>query len=390
MSQEPENPARVDSLVRQVARDCTGCGKCARSCGYLQRFGLPGDQAREVLAETFDPDQPFLCSLCGLCSEVCPVAIDPAAMFLGLRCARVDEGGGDFRQHRVLTGYERRGGSPLFSWFGLPRGCTTVFFPGCALPGTRARRVIDVYKYLSCRIPGLGLVLDCCTKPSHDLGRIRHFERMFGLLRQGLVEQGVEEVLVACPNCFRIFATHGRGLRVRTIYELLAGDAPPGSGLQGRVTVHDPCGVRQEKAVHSAVRSLVSGTGLAVEEMKHHGTATLCCGEGGAVGFLDRQLAERWGAVRAREAGGRRIITYCAGCTGYLGRLTPASHVLDLLFEPEATIQGREKVIRSPWTYLQRLLLKKRLRSIVRARVEGRRRSDGRISWIGRSQRSDI
>ncbi|NOQ46700.1 MAG: hypothetical protein GQ559_08535 [Desulfobulbaceae bacterium] len=46
-------------------------------------------------------------------------------------------------------------------------------------------------------------------------------------------------------------------------------------------------------------------------------------GQGGSAGYLNREFADNWGKVRQREADGLRIITYSAGCTYFLGRLTP-------------------------------------------------------------------
>jgi Fe-S oxidoreductase len=363
----------------RVAAGCTECGRCSRDCLYLQQFGLPAEQARAVLENRLDLRQVFQCSLCGLCTEVCPQKIDPAAMFMALRTEAVGRGQGEFRQHRVIKGYERRGNSPLFSWYGLPAGCATVFFPGCALPGTRPGRIVDLYIELRKSRAQLGLVLDCCTKPSHDLGQRDYFKEQFGILCETLVEQGVREVLVACPNCFCMFDQYGAGLRVRTIYEQLADSLGCQQQLTGTVTVHDPCSVRNQEHIHAAVRRLITGTGLTISEMKHHGSKTLCCGEGGAVGYVNPELSANWGKIRQNEVEGRRVITYCAGCTAYLGRLTATSHLVDLLFEPEQTLQGREKVSSSPFTYLNRLLLKRRLPGLVQPATVGRRNRAGKI-----------
>jgi len=379
MSEQKREGRAARSSSRQVAEGCTECGKCSRNCRYLQEFGLPGEQARAVLENRFDLRQAFQCSLCGLCTEVCPQEIEPAAMFLALRNEAVVLGQGEFRQHRILRNYEQRGNSPLFSWYGLPEGCSTIFFPGCALPGTRPARVVDLYVELQKNIPQLGLVLDCCTKPSHDLGQRDYFKQQFMILCRTLLEHGVREVLVACPSCFSMFNEYGDGLRVRTIYEQLADTFTYKQQLAGTVTVQDPCSVRTMEHIHAAVRRLITGSGLAISEMKHHGTRTLCCGEGGAVGYVNQEFSANWGKVRQKEVEGRRIITYCAGCTAFLGRLMPTSHVVDLMFEPEQTLQGREKTSTSPLTYLNRLLLKRRLHDLVQPAAEGRRKRDGKI-----------
>jgi hypothetical protein len=62
--------------------------------------------------------------------------------------------------------------------------------------------------------------------------------------------------------------------------------------------------------------------------------------------------------MRKSEVGRKRIITYCAGCAHFLRKVGPTSHLLDLIFDPVATFAGRAKVAKSPFTYLNRLLLK--------------------------------
>jgi hypothetical protein len=207
-------------------------------------------------------------------------------------------------------------------------------------------------------------------KISHDLGRDEWFKSMFEEMTNFLIQSGVRNVIVACPNCHRIFKEYGRELSVKTAYEIVAETGlPQAEPVKGVITVHDPCAVRFEEAAHSAVRHLVTKQGLTIEEMAHHREKTRCCGEGGFVGCLSPDVARAWGATRKGEANGRRMITYCAGCTNLLNRLTPTSHVLDLLFEPEATLAGKGTVSRAPVTYLNRWMLKRRFRRSIDAKI---------------------
>jgi uncharacterized membrane protein YdjX (TVP38/TMEM64 family)/Fe-S oxidoreductase len=353
-----------------VLEDCQECGLCQKDCKFLQQSGTPKSLAAVDPSLNDHQATAFECSLCGLCAEVCPEDIDPAGMFLAMRREAVRKGDGDYPEHSAIIGYERRGTSRRYTWYGLPEGCDTVFFPGCTLPGTRPERVRTLYNDLKKSQPTLGMVLDCCTKPSHDLGREQTFEAMFGEMKTYLIEHGVRNVLVACPNCFKIFNQYGEGLSVRTVYELLAEKGSSEAGkVSGTVTVHDPCAVRLEDSIHGSVRKLIVDQGLTVEEMPHHGRKTLCCGEGGSVGFLSPDLAKNWGALRKVEANGRRIVTYCAGCTSALNATTPASHILDLFYEPEATLGGSVKVARAPFTYWNRIRLKKQLKKEIDAAV---------------------
>ena len=355
--------ASLQEELNSISEKCINCKLCQKECEFLRKYGKPKE-----IADSYDPSDkahqgmPFECSLCQLCAAVCPVKVNPAQMFLEMRRESVKSGSGDYPEHGVILGYEKRGTSKRYSIYTLPKGCDTVFFPGCALPGTRPDKVIKLYEHLRTKQPSLGIVLDCCTKPSHDLGRDEHFYGMFQEMKQYLLDNGIRNVLVACPSCYQVFKKYGEELSVKTVYEVMVHNGLPDTGkTSGIVTIQDPCASRFEEPVHTAIRDLVSVKGLTIEEMTHSGVKTLCCGEGGSVGFLAPELSKNWGNLRKKEADGRRIITYCAGCANLLGSLTPTSHVLDLLFEPEPTMAGTVKVSKAPLTFWNRLKLKKQL-----------------------------
>lgn len=351
------------SLLSDSKDRCTGCGVCVSECGFLKFYGTP-----LKIAQIFDPEDPkqeaigFECSLCSLCTAVCPEGLDPKALFLEIRREAVARGRGDFSEHKGLLGYERTGVSKRFTWYGLPDGCDTVFFPGCALPGTRPEATFTVYERLKESIPALGLVLDCCTKPSHDLGRQEHFSRMFGEMASWLETRGVRRILVACPNCYSVFSEYSLQFEIKTIYEAFAESLPTQIDLGSLppVTVHDPCVMRFSSAPQEAVRALASGAGRAVEEMPHARSTTLCCGEGGAVRPLATELADGWGERRAVEASDRPVITYCAGCANQLGSRVEVAHILDIFC-------GTPKPSKGPITYWNRLRLKARFKKTLPA-----------------------
>jgi uncharacterized membrane protein YdjX (TVP38/TMEM64 family)/Fe-S oxidoreductase len=368
---------KLTSLSEEVVEKCIACPLCRRECAFLEQYGNPKEIADRI---DFKDDATltlaYECSLCGLCGAVCPVRLEPRDLFLEMRRTAVARGIASFPEHKLLLAYENRGISKRYSYYALPEGCHTVFFPGCALPGTRPKRTFEVYNHLRPLIPGLGIVLDCCTKPSHDLGRQEFFQTAFGEMKDYLFRNGVRTVLTACPNCYRVFKEYGDGLGVKTVYEALAEQGPNKTAvpLGGKpVVLHDPCAIRGEIPVHDTVRDLLQQQGLPVEEMPHHGLKTLCCGEGGAVGLLAPELAGRWGQKRKTEADNRAMITYCVGCSSLLGKLTPTHHLLDLVFDPEATLRGRVKPAGPPWSYWNRLKLKRQITKSVTAPVRRER-----------------
>ncbi len=381
-SSHADREASLLRLYNSVGEGCVECWLCMKDCRFLQKYGTPKVIARH---RSLAPDalrSSFECSMCGLCTAVCPKDIDPAAMFAAMRRQAQNTGHGTFSGHAIILRYERWGMSPAISWYGLPEGCDTVLFPGCAMAGSRSERVLDLYNHISKDIPSLGIVLDCCTKPSHDLGRMEFFLTMFCSLRDKLAARGVKRVLVACPSCYRVWSDYGGTISVESIYEQLA-VAEPLHRISSPVgvTVHDPCPTRYDQPVQQAVRKLLEKMGFTGREMRHHGRKTLCCGEGGAACYLAPDFAGNWTATRAKEAEGDYMVTYCAGCTHFLGRLAAVGHVVDLYFEPEKTLEGKTRIARSPFTWLKRLLLKRKLRKLVKAKVYGTRNSRGEVMF---------
>ena len=358
-------------IVAEIAEKCSLCSACKQDCAFLRKYGLPGE-----LAISYDPADkafqsiPFECSLCRLCSVVCPVKLNPAEVFLQMRREKTRRNPSDYSEHAGFLAYEKRGVSRRFTYYAIPEHCDRVFFPGCALAGTRSNRTLAAYYHLKKFIPSLGIVLDCCMKISHDLGREEYFRAMFQEMHDFLVQSGVKKVIVACPNCHRIFSVYGKELEVVTVYEVMdEHPLPLNEKVQATVTIHDPCPLRFSFAVQAAVRRLVEKQGLTIEELPHHGENTLCCGEGGFAGGLSPELASKWGNMLKDEAAGRRMITYCAGCTNQLDGIIPTSHIFDLLWEPRATLTGKVRVAKSPMTYLNRLKLKRQLQRKIAAPV---------------------
>jgi uncharacterized membrane protein YdjX (TVP38/TMEM64 family)/Fe-S oxidoreductase len=355
------NRSSLEARTSRTMTGCLECRICVNECAFLKKYGTPKEIVEELTASGDKVlVRAFECNLCGLCSELCSAGLDLDGLFLGMRQEAVDRGLGDFDEHKPLLAYERLGTSRRFTFYGIPGGCTTVFFPGCALAGTRPAAVKGMFAALKKEDPKIGVVLDCCMEPSRSLGRERHARSMLEEMGGYLVDRGVREVLVGCPSCHSMFTAFSQGLTVKTIYEALADAGSLIAGqVQGTVVVHDSCVGRNLEHVHEAVRRLLKRQGLTVEEMEHTGKKTLCCGQGGAVNLLAPDLAAVWGLLRKKEARGRRIVTYCAGCAHALGSHSATSHIADLIFEPEKALAGKLKATQGPFTYLNRLFLKR-------------------------------
>ena len=317
--------------MRRMAERCTSCGDCVRPCRFLQQRGTPAviagaGAASPNLLKAYD------CSLCGLCDALCPEGLSPSAMFLAMRQQAAAAGAVDLRPYKPWLTYERLGGSFLFRRDYMPADCRTVFFPGCALPGTRPEIVKELFRRLRQQEPSMGLVLDCCGKISHDLGLQERFGAISRSLQRRLRKQGVTRVLTACPGCSKIFRSYGQDFEVRSVYERLVTEpmvqpvAP-----RGVVSIHDPCPSRFDPAQHLAVRRLAEQCGYQVEELAAHGRITRCCGQGGMVEACVPGAIRQEATVIGADASGRPLISSCAACCDTLSSVTPAAHVADLL-----------------------------------------------------------
>ena len=348
---------------RSFVKECRGCVICREKCRFLQGYGNPESIRKKVES---DPGRweriGFQCSLCGLCTSVCPRRYDPAKMFLDFRRHAVDSGLIDFQAFRRIINYEKTGRSKAFTFYHFPKGCRSVFFPGCALAGTGPDLVVKTFSHLKKQIPDLGIVLDCCVKPSHDLGRRAFFKQAFQTLLDRLNTHKISKIIVACPSCYATFKSYAGRISVQTAYEIIiAGmDDVPGPAM-GTVCIHDACQTRFEPRVHAAVRALLNTRGIKTVELPDHEANTLCCGEGGSVGFVSPSLADSWTNQRLKAFKDQKAACYCAGCTALFSRKADTVHVLDLYFHPEKIRKNGSPTARPPLTYINRLMLKCRL-----------------------------
>ena len=355
------------TLAEQIhmhASLCKDCKLCLRECLFLQGHGSP-----KTIAEQVDPGDSQ--SLTMALAAVSAGFAQPSARRGSIRpdcflpCG-VRPSGRDMSILRDTRGFSvtRNSGHRPFSACTVCLKTVRRCFSRLYFRRDKSRNPEKLFRLLQERIPRLGIVLDCCAKPSHDLGCQERFQEIFGEMKRYLVARGVKTVLVACPSCHRVFSRYGDPLKVQTVYEEMAVDGSYSGRFRATVTVHDPCIMREARTVQEAVRSLLAQRGVDIVEMDHRGAKTTCCGEGGAVGFFRPELANAWRGRRREEAAGNRIITYCAGCVNYLGR-DAAAHVLDLWFESEDKVSGGAKAAAAPWSYLYRLWLKFAFRKML-------------------------
>ena len=189
----------------------------------------------------------------------------------------------------------------------------TYFNPGCALSIYKPEIEGKILGFLNENYGQVALHKVCCH---HD-----------PKLEAGSV------IINACAGCDRRFRSLYEGISTISIWEVLDGlDAFPFPRYEGlRLSVHDPCPVRQRPPVHGAVRSLLTKMGIEVVETEHRGTHSICCGDDFyptlPVDEVHRRMKERAASMPCQE-----VCVYCVSCikSMYVGGRTPR-HLMDLL-----------------------------------------------------------
>lgn len=364
------------SETEKVIESCNDCGACVRTCTFLRHYcDSPKDLAKRFKRNPLENVEiPYSCSLCGLCQRICPLDLHPGDMCLETREKIFQTQQRDslpedfvydymiprlkgFRNHQIIST------SSFFTMSkiaknnkGAPK---SVFFPGCSLPAYSPRLVLKAYEYLRQKIPGMGIVLNCCGKPSRDLGDRERFGKIFERTLEEFSRLGVQEVVVACINCHKIY-TEFSDIKIQTIYEIMSEKGLPESrSYDGQqLTIHDSCPARYMPELRNAVRQIASRMNVKITEMKFKDETTQCCGAGGCSPMGNTALTDRHTIARASQATGQ-IVSYCAHCRERFSTYGPSLHILDLIFG--SSDKKRTEEYHDSWrNWLNRWYLKKK------------------------------
>jgi len=333
----------------QEARRCLDCQclECVKVCEYLEHYkGYPKKYVREIYNNAaivkgthFANKMINSCSLCGLCAEVCPNALDMGQVCLASRQEMVRKDKMPPSAHDFALRDMEFSNSAYFAMTRHQPGFSSsrfAFFPGCQLSGSSPGHVKQTYDFLASRLEGgVGLMLRCCGAPAQWAGEEALFRDAFNQLTAQWERLGKPELIVACSSCYAMFK--GK-LPVRSLWEILDEVGFPRSSAPIRplhLAVQDPCTTRHESGIQEAVRHILESLGHHLEELPLHKELTECCGFGGLMGYANPGLAKRVTEKRTQESP-LDYVTYCAMCRDrFAAAGKRAVHILDLMYPGE-------------------------------------------------------
>lgn len=319
------------------------CKLCIKDCEFLKLYCETPKQLAQKLKEGFYKEKsiiPYSCNLCELCKKVCPEDLCSGDMCMAIREKMVQDGIGPLKPHLFVRKDQEFSMSDSFS-LSIPgskdKSSEWAFFPGCTASGYSPELVINTYKYLQEKLPGIGIILGCCGAPTHCLGDHPAFLGMEEKLESELKKLGASGLILACPDCYRTIKRSTPAIKLKSLYEVMAEKGLPESAKTSTprtFSLHDSCTARDEKEVMDAVRILVERMGYQLVEMEYSREKTRCCGAGGMIPYVDPGLFVKIAKRRADESP-YDFITFCAACRETLASTgKPSVHILDLIFNP--------------------------------------------------------
>ena len=337
---------------------CQDCGKCTSACSltFAGRPFSPRAIAGSIISGDFSSspvqNDIWSCLTCGLCYDRCPSAVnfpelirDMRGVLRNIRQKEPESHGGFFQSLMRTMASE---GLRMKHWEWLPGEIQTdpdskvLFFGGCApyfdlffskhLKVRTSDILIDSLRLLNFFDIAPALLEDerCC---GHDLlwsGDLDNFLRLGRMNTERIHDQGIRELITACPECYRTFAHDypEQGIqvdfKVTHIFELLENEIDKGAvsfdKFHHRMTFQDPCRLSRLEDRAGLPRKLIRRLNPeAFVEMKDSGISSICCGNcawTGCDSFSKALQVKR--LDQARETGSDMLVTACPKCQIHL------------------------------------------------------------------------
>jgi glycolate oxidase len=318
--------------LQELAQDIytcnrTRCGFCREECPIyrvkrLETYSSRGRMlvARGMLEGIIEPSADIQqvmdeCLMCGYCQARC--ALENMDIFSAVRRELRAAGFASPKLERTATKILDEG-----TLFPRPapfrRVGTTPLYLGCAYQ-SKPHEVKVIVSVLE-KVGIDPLVSDevCCSYIVGAVGFEAEYEQAQDRFRQVYGPHLDGEILTVCPTCtatlrdeYHLQAKHALVSVAEKLQEM---DLQP---LNRRVTYHDPCHLGRMLGITEEPRQILRALGIEVVEMEHHGIFSTCCGGGGGVLDVDRNLAIEVSKNRIRDAvavGVDTIVTACPTC----------------------------------------------------------------------------
>jgi heterodisulfide reductase subunit D len=375
MPEEAFKPGARKAAISLSVKDlvsldsCVKCGSCVSVCPvYAQTqqlettmggfytnlkslvkkaYGLPGmllgpAQVKEFLKEY--SEYPYLCTLCGRCSLVCPSLIDTKGTRIATRRFMVEQGQYPASMDRLAETLEK-----VHNIIGEPsedramwvqaladppkdmfqrEKAKVIYFTGCVasyFPMTKRipQSFVQILQQGGVDFTLLGGEEWCCGFPLIAAGMKGKADAMMQHNLQKVKEKGAEKIVFACPSCFH---TWKEGCKdevelfhsTQFIKKLIEDGKISFNEKKVKVTYHDPCDLGRACGVYEAPREILKAIpGVELIEMSGSRENCKCCGGGGNLEMVRPELSAALAEAKIEEikaTGAEMVVTSCQQC----------------------------------------------------------------------------
>ena len=205
--------------------NCINCKKCYNSCPMMSKYSSsPKELMKKIITDKgVDKNIPYSCSSCAVCNLKCPKDIKIKEMFYDMRKDIFNNDKKNINDigYNSVKFHQINSFSPIFSKSFSNKSTKKLFFPGCSLASYSPEIVLKTYEYLKKNIHDLSIAFKCCGKPTLSMGDVDKFKIYYSQVENLFLEDKIEEVIVACPNCFNTIKKYSKTVKVKTIWEVI-------------------------------------------------------------------------------------------------------------------------------------------------------------------------
>jgi len=338
--------------ITDQARACIECGECMDSCPTYQ---ITGDQLfspvgrlktavsifemRDVSPQMVE--SMYNCPKCMQCEAVCPEEIDVTLIVHRAREALAQRGLAPSERHeQVIQGIMERGNSvngdpeTRLDWLKeeFPKHeSDTLLYLGCLpsyLVKDAARSTYTVLKKLGFDF----MILEdegCCGTYIYESGKTDLAREYFEMNVERFKALGITRIVVPCNGCMKCFKHFYPDLlgelpfsvhhAVEVISDLLQDKPDALHRVDRTLTYHDSCRIARGEGITEGPREVLQLCGADVEEIDRNRDEGICCGAGGGIRSVYRNLSLEIAAGLLEAVTTESLVSACPFCVFNLG-----------------------------------------------------------------------
>ena len=201
-------------------------------------------------------------------------------------------------------------------------GCVASFFP---LAQQIPVALAEILEAAGVDFTLLGEDEWCCGFPLLGAGMLEQAGELIEHNLAAVRAKGARQVIFACPSCYMMWREHypaEEGLRLshatQFLDQLLATGRLPLRRRELTVTYHDPCDLGRGAGIYREPRRVLQALpGVTLKEMAEHGRACQCCGGGGNLEMIDKELNAAIAASKIEQVlatGAEAVVSSCQQC----------------------------------------------------------------------------